>query len=107
VGKEMTTQEAMLELGKSMKAINTRLDKMEEQPKPEPQPLPEQPTPAAANEIQQPKQEVLKFTVYDETIKTKRHIIDNSDPEKPIVYDIETAMAKILNELVYLRKALG
>ncbi|GAG87278.1 unnamed protein product [marine sediment metagenome] len=43
-GKEMTTQEAMLELGKSMKAINTRLDKMEEQPKPEPQPLPEQPT---------------------------------------------------------------
>ncbi len=103
--KDLTMQEAIVELGKTMNTINTRLDKMEQQPEPQPQPPV---TPAATTPEVKPKVKVEeKFIVYDQPTQHQRVIIDQTDKDNPIVYDIETALAKLLNEVATLKKALA
>ena len=100
--KELTRDEAIVVMGKSMAAISSRLDKMEKQPQEQPKEVeqPVQPQP-------QVKKDIPKFMVYDQPIKHKRVIIDNTDPENPAVYDIESALATLLNDVEKLKKALA
>ena len=97
--EDLTMQEAIVELGKSMKTINSRLDVIEKPKEVKPETTPET------------KPEVIqvepKFMVYDQPIKHKRVIIDNTDKENPLVLDIESALSKILNDVAALKKALA
>ena len=97
--KELTMQEAIVTMGKTIANINSRLDKQEQKPQEQHKEV-EQP-------VQQVKKAVERFVVYDQPIEHKRHILDNTDPENPVVYDIETALVKILNDVEHLKKALG
>lgn len=102
--EELTMQEAIVELGKTMKTINSRLDKIEEQPKevkPEEQEEPKEEKKLIV------KKKIPNFMVYDQPIKTKRVIVDNTDKDNPQVYDIEAAIAKILNVMAELKVDLS
>lgn len=101
--EDLTMQEAIVELGKSMKTINSRLDVIEKPKEVKPETTPET-TPETKPEVIQVEP---KFMVYDQPIKHKRVIIDNTDKENPLVLDIESALSKILNDVAALKKALA
>lgn len=102
--EKKTMAEAIVLLRQSMEKINSRLDKIEQQPKEVKQEVKPEVTPEAKPVS---KKEELAFMIYDQPIKHKRIIIDNTDKENPIIYDVESALAKILNDVAYLRKALA
>jgi len=97
--KELTMQEAIVEIGHGLKEIREEITELKKQPK-EVQPATPEPVKP------QVKQETPSFMIYDEPIKFKRVVIDNSNPDNPIVYDTETALAKILNDIAEMKKAL-
>ncbi len=105
--EEATVAQAIVDISKGMKDVVDRLEKLEKQPVTEPV-KPEEATPndkiATKPEI---KQKLPTYVVHDQSIKTKRIILDVSDEENPIVYDTEAAIVEVLNKLEKIDKAIG
>lgn len=103
--EEKTMAEAIVELGKSMKTITSRLDKIEEQPK-------EVKTETPTTPVEQPQQPQVKvdtprYIVQDVATQTTPTIYDLKDPKNPKPLDLHAAIVEVLNVLPKIEKALG
>lgn len=105
--KEATTNEALIKLVKEVQSIGSRIEKLENkatqsdkiatQPQPEQKPV----KPETKKEITE------NYIIKDIPTQTQPMIVNIEDPQKPIVYDTQEALAKILNEMRKLGKVLS
>lgn len=101
--KELAANEAIVELGKAMKAINTRLDKMEQQPK-EVKPVEQPATPEIKPQVVKQPQ---RYIVQDVATATQPTIYDLKDKENPQPLDLHAAIVEVLNRLSSLKTDLS